>query len=76
MPPTLVELGRLDIVVANAGVISPDSNRITRTQAFRDVLGCKSHRRLRNRRSHPSLSHRRGAKRATATPSPNTEWSD
>jgi (+)-trans-carveol dehydrogenase len=34
----VVELGRLDIVVANAGVISSDSNRISRTQAFRDVL--------------------------------------
>jgi (+)-trans-carveol dehydrogenase len=34
----VAELGRLDIAVANAGIISSDSNRISRTQAFRDVL--------------------------------------
>ena len=34
----LAEFGRLDIVVANAGIISSESNRTTRTQAFREVL--------------------------------------
>jgi (+)-trans-carveol dehydrogenase len=34
----VAELGRLDIVVANAGIISNDGNGIGRTQAFRDVL--------------------------------------
>jgi (+)-trans-carveol dehydrogenase len=34
----VAELGRLDIVVANAGIISSAANGVGRTQAFRDVL--------------------------------------
>jgi (+)-trans-carveol dehydrogenase len=34
----VAQFGRLDIVVANAGIISSDSSEVSRTQAFRDVL--------------------------------------
>jgi len=34
----VAQLGRLDIVVANAGIISSNSKQISRTQAFRDVV--------------------------------------